>query len=69
MNLYLGIDLSSSKTGICILDENENIILSDLIKFDSKDSLEKRATILKDYFSSLSKQYKIERTFASSSFE
>ena len=38
----LGLDISSSKIGIALLDE-ENIIISDVLKFKSNQSLEERA--------------------------
>ena len=31
----IGLDISSSKIGIAILDKDENIILSEVIKFKS----------------------------------
>ena len=38
----LGLDISSSKIGIALLNE-ENIIISDVLKFKSNQSLEERA--------------------------
>jgi Holliday junction resolvasome RuvABC endonuclease subunit len=38
----LGLDISSSKIGIALLDE-ESIIISDVLKFKSNQSLEERA--------------------------
>ena len=38
----LGLDISSSKIGIALLD-NENVIISDVLKFKSNQSLEERA--------------------------
>ena len=38
----LGLDISSSKIGIALLDE-ENILISDVLKFKSNQTLEERA--------------------------
>ena len=40
----LGIDCSTSKIGIALLDKKENIIISEAIKLDSKKPLEERAS-------------------------
>ena len=39
----IGLDISSSKIGIAVLDKDENIILSEVIKFKSNTTLEDRA--------------------------
>ena len=39
----IGLDISSSKIGIAVLDKDENIILSEVIKFKSNTALEDRA--------------------------
>jgi len=39
----IGLDISSSKVGIAVLDSDENIILSEVIKFKTNTTLEDRA--------------------------
>ena len=39
----IGLDISSSKVGIAVLDKDENIVLSEVIKFKSNTTLENRA--------------------------
>ena len=39
----IGLDISSSKVGIAVLDKNENIVLSEVIKFKTNTTLEDRA--------------------------
>ena len=36
----IGLDISSSKIGIAVLDKDENIILSEVIKFKSNTTME-----------------------------
>ena len=39
----IGLDISSSKVGIAVLDKDENIVLSEVIKFKTNTALEDRA--------------------------
>lgn len=57
--MILGLDISSSKIGIALLGDKEEIILSDYIKLNPKDSLERRAEIFKNYLSSLMEKHGI----------
>jgi len=38
-NTYLGVDISTSKIGIALLDDDNNIIVSEVIKLKPENSL------------------------------
>jgi len=42
-NMILGLDVSTSKIGIAVLDYDKKIVSTDLIKFKTETSLEERA--------------------------
>ena len=44
----LGLDISSSKIGIAVLDENKNILTSEVLKLSSDLSLEERGLMLEN---------------------
>lgn len=54
----LGIDLSSVKAGIAIIDEDEKLILSEIIRFNMYSSLEQKAIQLEDYFLGIKEKYR-----------
>ncbi|MDP3987023.1 MAG: hypothetical protein Q8P81_02240 [Nanoarchaeota archaeon] len=66
--MFLGIDLSSSKIGISIIDDKENLILSDILKLDSKHTLEKRATIFEEHLSGIKEKYNILKIYLEAPF-
>ena len=45
-NVVMGLDVSSSKVGLAIIDLNQNLLEYKLIKFDSKKPLEERCRLL-----------------------
>lgn len=53
----IGLDISSSKIGIAVLDKDENIILSEVIKFKSNTTLEDRAQKFEKRMRELEKAY------------
>ena len=64
----LGLDISTAKIGVAVLDSDEELIKSDVIKFDSKKSLEERAFIFYDYMRELAVQYPISHVCVESPF-
>jgi Holliday junction resolvasome RuvABC endonuclease subunit len=56
----LGLDISSSKIGIAVVDRDKKIITSDVIKLRSDSSLEQRALMLENKLIALKKHYLIE---------
>jgi hypothetical protein len=61
--MILGLDVSTTCVGIAIVDESENIVISEAVKLSSKDSLEKRAFQIQQRIADLADQYNIERVF------
>ena len=61
--MILGIDISTSKIGISIIDENENLLLSELIKMKPSDPLETRAEIFKNKIKQIRRKYEIKYIF------
>jgi len=53
MNYILGLDVSTSKLGLSILDTNKNLVKSETIKLDNKTSLEDRCLVVEHTLSSL----------------
>ncbi len=47
--VILGLDVSTSRVGICVLDYSSNLLRSDFIKMNSKDILEDRCLVLEKY--------------------
>ena len=45
----LGLDISTSKIGLCIMDFNYNLIESEVIKLDTSQQLEERCIFLENY--------------------
>ena len=52
----LGLDISSSKIGIALLDDEE-IVISDVLKFKSNQSLEERAALFERRMREVNKHY------------
>ena len=59
----LGLDISSSKIGIAVLDQNKNIITSEVLKLSSDLSLEERGLMLENKLIKLNKHYYINDVF------
>tara|TARA_R100001082_G_C4327232_1_gene143921 strand:- start:250 stop:795 length:546 start_codon:yes stop_codon:yes gene_type:complete len=53
MNYILGLDVSTSKLGLSILDTDKNLVESQTIKLDNKTSLEDRCLVVEHILSSL----------------
>ena len=51
--VILGLDVSTSRVGICVLDYSSNLLRSDFIKMNSKDDLEDRCLVLENYIKNL----------------
>ena len=47
--VVLGLDISTSKIGICIMDYNFNLLETVLLKLNTKDELEDRCLYLEQY--------------------
>jgi Holliday junction resolvasome RuvABC endonuclease subunit len=53
MNYILGLDVSTSKLGLSILDTSKNLVKSQTIKLDNKTSLEDRCLVVEHILTSL----------------
>jgi Holliday junction resolvasome RuvABC endonuclease subunit len=65
--MILGLDISTSKIGYCILDENKNIIANEFMKLKPLQ-LEDRAEIFYEFLSVLNKKHNIEHVFIEEPF-
>ncbi|QDP62126.1 MAG: hypothetical protein GOVbin1807_125 [Prokaryotic dsDNA virus sp.] len=61
--MILGIDISTSKIGISIIDYKENLILSELLKMKTTDSLEKRTEIFNQKMIQIRRKHDIKNIF------
>ena len=66
--MILGIDISTSKIGVSIIDYKENLILSELIKMKTSDSLEVRAKIFNKRMIEIRRNYEIKHIFIEQPF-
>ena len=73
--VILGLDVSTSRIGICILDYDKNLLRSEFIKMNSKYCLEDRCLVLENYISNIdaynsinNKGYHISEVFVESPF-
>lgn len=60
---YLGLDVSTTKVGIAITNDTEEILFNDVIKYKKDLTLETKASILQDELERLSKEYDITNVF------
>ena len=65
--MILGLDISTSKIGYCVLDENKNIIANEFMKLKPLQ-LEDRAEIFYEFLSVLNKKNTIEHVFIEEPF-
>ena len=65
--MILGLDISTSKIGYCVLDDNKKIIANEFVKLKPLQ-LEDRAEIFHDLLSSLKKEHKIKNIFVEQPF-
>ena len=73
--VILGLDVSTSKVGLCIMDYKFNLLETQFIKLNTKDTLEERCIFLEDYINRInylnnigSKGYLIEDVVVESAF-
>jgi RNase H-fold protein (predicted Holliday junction resolvase) len=66
--MILGLDVSSSKIGIAILDYDKKIVSTDLIKFKPETPLEERAKLFENKLFKLQKFYNIGEVFVEEPF-
>ena len=62
----LGLDISTSKVGLCIMDYKFNLLESKLIKLDTKDELEDRCLHIEEFINNLN--YNITNIYIESAF-
>ena len=65
--MILGLDISTSKIGYCVLDKNKKIITNELMKLKPLQ-LEDRAEIFYELLKSIKKQYNIKYIFIEQPF-
>ena len=65
---YLGVDVSTSKIGIAVLDTDKNIIVSEVIKFKDSNTLEEKAQLFENKLLKLKKYYFISDVFIEEPF-
>ena len=65
--MILGLDVSTSKIGYCILDYDKNLIAHDVMKFKPL-ALEDRAEIFYQFLSDIKKEHKIKDVFIEQPF-
>ena len=64
--VVLGLDISTSKVGLCIMDYKFNLLQTTLIKLNTKDELEDRCIQLEKYINNLN--YNIKDVYVESAF-
>jgi len=65
---YLGVDISTSKIGIAVIDSDKNIVVSEVIKFKDGNSLEEKAQLFENKLLKLNKYYFISDVFIEEPF-
>jgi RNase H-fold protein (predicted Holliday junction resolvase) len=65
---YLGVDVSTSKIGIALIDEDKKVIVSEVIKLKPENSLEERAILFENKLLKLNKYYYISEIFVEEPF-
>lgn len=66
--IILGLDISSSRIGYCLMNENEDLLLVDEIKLKPSQSLEERADIFKDTMKIIKEHSEVEYVFIEQPF-
>jgi RNase H-fold protein (predicted Holliday junction resolvase) len=66
--MILGLDVSSSKIGIAVLDLDKKIVSTDLLKFKPETPLEERAKLFENKLAKLKKYYFITHVFVEEPF-
>ena len=62
----LGLDISTSKIGLCIMDYKFNLLETELIKLNTKDELEDRCLQIEEFINNL--DYNIKDIYIESAF-
>lgn len=65
---YLGVDVSTSKIGIAVVDDDKKIIVSEVIKFKDGNTLEQKAQLFENKLHKLNKYYFISHIFIEEPF-
>jgi hypothetical protein len=60
---FLGLDISTSCTGICILDQNKELVLLDNIRLDKCSDFFEKCTEVKKYLDVLKTEHLIQNIF------
>jgi Holliday junction resolvasome RuvABC endonuclease subunit len=66
--IILGLDISSSRIGYCLINENEELLLVDEIKLKPSQSLEERADIFKSTMKIIKEHSEVEYVFIEQPF-
>lgn len=66
--VLLGLDVSTSKIGIAIMDYDKKIVSTELIKYKPETPLEEKAKLLENKLAKLSKYYTINEIFVEEPF-
>lgn len=66
--MILGVDISTSKIGIALLDKDKKIVVSEVIKMKPENTLEEKATLFENKLLKLKKYYFISDVFIEEPF-
>jgi RNase H-fold protein (predicted Holliday junction resolvase) len=66
--IILGLDISSSRIGYCLINENEDLLLVDEIKLKPSQSLEDRADIFKNTMKIIKEHSEVDYVFIEQPF-
>ena len=66
--IILGLDISSSRIGYCLINENEDLLLVNEIKLKSSQSLEERADIFKKTMEIINEHSEVNYVFIEQPF-
>jgi Holliday junction resolvasome RuvABC endonuclease subunit len=66
--IILGLDISSSRIGYCLINENEDLLLVDEIKLKSSQPLEERADIFKKTMEIIKEHSEVNHVFIEQPF-
>lgn len=66
--IILGLDISSSRIGYCLINENEELLLVDEIKLKPSQSLEERADIFKQAMEIINEHSEVDYVFIEQPF-
>ena len=55
--MVLGVDISTSKIGLAVIDSNNKIVVSEVIKMKPENTLEEKAVLFENKLLKLKKYY------------